>query len=188
MSDVAQALGGASFTGFARVEELAPQGMISFRGDLSDPVVQEALRAATGLEMPAQRGIVQAEERALGWMSPDEAILLMPHAALGGVLVELRAALAGQHHLAVDVSDARVTFRLSGPGAREVLAKLAPVDLSPAAFAEGELRRTRVAQVAAAFWLSGAEEIALICFRSVARYVFDLLAVSAAEGGEVRAF
>jgi sarcosine oxidase subunit gamma len=46
-------------------------------------------------------------------------------------------------------------------------------------------RRTRMAQVPAALWLADPETFQVICFRSHARYVFDLLCVAAQEGSEV---
>jgi len=83
------------------------------------------------------------------------------------------------------VSDARASFRLEGQHAREVLAKLCPVDLALDAFVEGMFRRTRMAQVPAAFWLCEDEAFQIVCFRSQARYVFDLLCVAAQPGSEV---
>jgi sarcosine oxidase, subunit gamma len=63
--------------------------------------------------------------------------------------------------------------------ADEVLMKLAPVDL--AAMVPGELRRTRVAQVAAAFWAADGG-YTVVCFRSVAGYVMGLLTHAAQPG------
>ena len=80
------------------------------------------------------------------------------------------------------MSDARAVFRLDGPGAREVLAKGAPVDLAPAAFGPGDFRRTRLGQVAAAFWMPEPEVFDLMCFRSVAGFVADWLATAARPG------
>ena len=85
----------------------------------------------------------------------------------------------------IDVSDARALFRIDGPGAREVLAKGAPVDLSPAAFGPGDFRRTRLGQVACAFWTPDGTSFELVCFRSVAAYVFGLLENAAKPGSEV---
>ncbi len=73
-------------------------------------------------------------------------------------------------------------FRVEGAKAAQVLAKLAPVDL--AALAPGELRRTRLAQVAGAFWADDAG-YTLVCFRSVAAYVMGLLTHSAMPGSEL---
>ncbi len=189
MSDPASALGGARFDGLAAIEELAPRGMITLRGDLGMTALQGAATAATGAAFPARRAIAWKGDRALGWMSPDEILVMVPYDAAGDAAAAITRKLHETHHLAVDVSDARSVFRLSGGvAAREVLAKLCPVDLSADAFGPGQLRRTRAAQVPVAFWMRDAETFELICFRSVARYVFDLLSVAAAPGGAVGYF
>ena len=73
-------------------------------------------------------------------------------------------------------------FEVEGQKASEVLMKLSPVDHST--LAEGELRRTRLAQVAGAFWRQGSG-YGIVCFRSVAGYVFSLLEHSAQPGSEL---
>ena len=95
----------------------------------------------------------------------------------------LAKGLLGQHHLAAVVSDARAVFRIEGERADQVLRKLAPVDLDM--LAVGEVRRTRAAQVAVAFWRQG-EGFTLVCFRSVAEYVMGILAQSARSGSELK--
>ena len=123
-----------------------------------------------------------AGDRACGWMSPDEYLLVLPYAEVAGAMAALNKGLAGQHFLAADVSDARAVFRVEGAKAAQVLAKLSPVDF--ATLEAGELRRTRAAQVAAAFWADG-DAFTVVCFRSVGKYVFDLLATSAQVGSEL---
>jgi len=175
----------------ARIDACPPAGMITLRGDLASADVAKAVRAATGCDLPLQRRILLEGERGVAWMSPDELLVLVPYADAGATVSKMRAALAGVHHLVVDVSDARAMFSVtgtSGIAAREVLAKLAPVDLSPHAFTPGMIRRTRAAQVPVAFWMTSEDAFRLICFRSVARYMLDLLTTSAAPGGEVGLF
>ncbi|MFC2967814.1 sarcosine oxidase subunit gamma [Acidimangrovimonas pyrenivorans] len=188
MSDPVSALGGASFDGYVTVREVGPQGMITLRGDLGATRLKEAVKAAVGTEVPDTRRIEMVGEKGAGWMSPDELLLWLPYAEVPATLAALTAALKGEHALAIDVSDARAVFRIEGAGAREVLAKLCPVDLSPAVFGPGELRRTRAAQVAAAFWMDAEGGFTLVSFRSVAAYVMGLLTVSATPGGEVGLF
>ena len=94
----------------------------------------------------------------------------------------LTKCFGSNHTLAVNVSDARAVFRISGAHSRDVLAKLAPVDLSPDSFTPGMIRRTRLAQVPAAFWIEDGDSFRLVCFRSVAQYVFDLLKTAAEAG------
>lgn len=188
MSEPISALNGASFEGIATVEELGLQGMITLRGDLGDKALAKAATTASGQDMPKPGRANTDGTNGLCWMSPDELLVLVPYAEVGDRLAEMHKTLGKTHALAVNVSDARAVFRVAGPNARDVLAKLAPVDLSPAAFTPGQFRRTRLAQVAAAFWLDADGAFHIICFRSVADYVFKLLKVAAQPGSEVNAF
>lgn len=114
--------------------------------------------------------------RSLGWMSPDELILMLPAADLADVLDALADALAGLHHLVVDVSDMRAMFQITGPRADQVLMKLTPADV--AGVAVGELRRSRLS-LRRSRVLAGGRRLATVCFRSVAVYMRDLLDTAA---------
>ncbi len=182
MSDPVSALKGAQYQGFATVREIGPLGMITLRAKPGTPGLAEAVQAATGCVLPAQRRIVHAGGRSVGWMSPDEYLLIVPYAEVGATLAAIRTAFGAAHHLAVDVSDARAVFRIEGAAADQVLRKLSPVDFDR--LEAGELRRSRAAQVAAAFWADEAG-FTLVCFRSVAGYVMGLLRHSAMPGSEL---
>jgi sarcosine oxidase subunit gamma len=186
MSEALSALSGLSAKGDVTVADIGPQGMITLRGDLTK--LGDAL-GQVGLTLPEPRQIVHAGDRSAAWMSPDELLLLVPYAQVSEVIAALTAALEGMHFLAANVSDARAMYALSGAPAdvRETLAKLAPVDLAPGSFEPGEIRRTRLAQIPAAFWLTQDGAAQVICFRSVAQYAFDLLK-TAAQGGRVGFF
>jgi sarcosine oxidase subunit gamma len=182
MSDPVSALGAASFDGFAMVREIGPLGMITLRATADLPGLAEVVRAVTGTDLPAPRRIEVAGESAAGWMSPDEYLMILPYDRTESAVALIGEALGGQHHLVAVVSDARAVFRIEGSKADQVLAKLVPVDLP--SLREGELRRTRAAQVAAAFWRQG-DGFTLVCFRSVAPYVMGLLKHSAMPGSEL---
>lgn len=181
MSNVVSALGNASFAGFAKITEVGPLGMISLRAKPDVKGLAEAIKAAVGTGVPGQREIEIAGGKAAGWMSPDEYLLVLPYGETDAALAAIAQAFGGAHHLAVVVSDARAVFRVEGAKADQVLAKLSPVDF--ATLGPKELRRTRAAQVAAAFWKDG-DGYTLVCFRSVASYVMGLLTHSAMPGSE----
>ncbi|MEO0912212.1 MAG: sarcosine oxidase subunit gamma family protein [Pseudomonadota bacterium] len=164
------------------VMRLPARGMITLRGDHAAAEVKAAATGATGLECPGQRQVRLSGETGLAWMSPDEVLVMLPTAEVADAERKMEAALAGAFATVAVVTDARAIFAIEGARAREVLAKLAPVDLSREAFGEGQIRRTRLAQVAAAFWMSGPERFELVCFRSVADYMEELLKLSAAPG------
>ena len=181
------ALAGATATGLVTVSEMGLCGMVTLRADLA--ACAGAVQQVTGAPMPGPRAITAGTRDGQGtqvaWMSPDELLILCDHGSADAIVAALSQALAGQHHLAVVVSDARAMFRLSGPAGalRDTLAKITPADI--AALGVHEMRRTRLQQVAGAIWFEDATEARVICFRSVARYVFDLLAMSARDGGAV---
>ena len=181
MSDPVSALGGVSFEGAVTVREIGPIGMVTLRAK-GLKGLEKAVKAAVGVKLPAQRRIEVSGAQACGWMSPDEYLLVMPYPAVQAALTAIAKALQGEHHLAVDVSDARAVLRIEGAQAANVLRKLCPVDFET--LAQNELRRTRAAQVAVALWRDG-DGFTLVCFRSVAGYVMGLLQHSAQPGGEI---
>lgn len=185
MSEPISALNHASYNGIAKVEETGLQGMITLRGDLSDKVLAKAVKDATGQKVPGQHAALVTGDTGVCWMSPDELLVLVPYAEVEATLASMTNALGGTHALAVNVSDARAVFGVSGSSAREVMGKVAPVDFSGAAFQPGQIRRSRLAQVAGAFWMDDDHTFRVVCFRSTADYVFKLLKAAAQPGSEV---
>lgn len=182
MSEAVTELGGKVAEGWVTVRDAGLRGMITLRGDLQDTTLRKACRDLTGMDVPADRGVVAEGQTGICWMSPDELLILVPYAEVEPALAKLHKALKGGHYLAENASDARTVMFVEGAGAREVIAKLAPVDLHTESFGPGEMRRTRLGQVAAAFWMRDAETFEVICFRSVGDYAFSLLAASAEAG------
>ena len=100
----------------------------------------------------------------------------------------LRAAVGEDGGAAIDVSAQRTTLRLSGPDARDVLAKGCSLDLHPTVFRTGTAAQTMLG-------LSGVVLIALddagcdhriLVRSSFARYLADWLIDAAEEFGVLR--
>jgi sarcosine oxidase subunit gamma len=170
------------FEGIARIERLAPMGMVTLRGDLSAPELSAAIRAELGCDMPDVRRITTGADGQAAWMSPDE-LLLFVESPRAPALADRLDGLKGGFFTAADVSGARVVFSVSGAGARDVLAKACPVDFAD--FPVGSFRRTRAAQVAAAIWRAENGGFMLTCMRSVADYAETLLHTLAHPGAGV---
>lgn len=182
MSNAVSALNGKVAAGDVTVAEMGLQGMISLRGSFDAEDFVATITHLVGVDFPDVRQIVSNGERSVAWMSPDELLILCPYDQAVSLTAQIAEALAEQHFLVANVSDARALFSVAGPFAAEVLAKVAPVDFSASAFAVGEVRRTRLAQVAGAVWKEQDGSLRVVCFRSVAHYTFDLLATSAKAG------
>lgn len=161
-----------------------PSGLITVRVALRAEGTGAAVHQATGLALPGRRQRSAAGDRAALWMAPDELLICVAAEECPAIIEKLEAALAGTPHLVVDMSDAWSVFRLTGNGAREVLAKGAPVDLHGAAFRPGMVRRTHFSRVDAIICQVGEHPDAfdLFCFRSYARYVSECLARFATPG------
>ena len=160
----------------AAVTPVGPLGMIVLRGDLA--TLAPAVEAETGCAAPEQRMLTRSGEAACLWMSPDELLLTCPHGEARGLARRLAERLTGEFATVAEVSDARVAFDMAGPQADAALARLTPANLRE--IAPAEVRRSRLAQVAGAFWREG-DGWRIVCFRSVGTYVETLLRNAAGE-------
>lgn len=167
----------AEMVALARIVPVPDLGMVTIRADLARS--GDAIAEAVGLAVPAVTRIVTDGSRALGWMSPDELLLVLPAAEVAPAIAALEDALTGEHSLVADVSAMRCAFDILGDGADQILAKLSPTDM--ANFPPDGLRRSRAAQVPSAFWqVPGGFRI--VAFRSVAVYLRGILETAAAPG------
>ena len=186
MSNPISALSGATAEGDITMSEAGLIGMVTLKADLSAAATKTAVKAATGLAVPDARAMNGTDtNRAVAWMAPDELLILCDHGEADALVATLIKEMGGAHHLAVNVSDARAMFTLTGEAGlvRDTLAKLTPADMAGLRLAE--MRRTRLAQVAGAIWLPEDGRAHVICFRSVAGYMFDLLSTAAHPGAAV---
>ena len=182
MSNAVSTLQGKVANGEVTVSEGGLRGMITFRGDLANAKLKSVCKSLTGFAVPERGKASSNGDKGVAWMSPDELLILVPHAETKAAIEAIAKAMNGQHYLAENVSDARTHLKVEGRYAREVVAKLAPADLHPDSFHVGDFRRTRLGQIAAAFWMTDHQTFEVICFRSVGGYAFDLLAASAKAG------
>ncbi len=166
-----------------RIADRGPVGQVTLRGDLSSAKLKKAVKAGVGVDVPGALSAAFDGERGAVWMAPDELLLFTGYDQVGALVESLSQALTGEHHMALDVSDARAVIALEGAGMAEVLAKGAPVDMDN--FPVGHARRTHVANVAVGIWRKTEAEWEIVCFRSFARHIFDWLVISSQEGSEI---
>lgn len=148
--------------------------------------------AAAGAALPTQANTVTTgaagnDGRRCLWLGPDE-WLIQHVGGTGPDLAEsLSTALAGLHHSAKDVSDNYATIRLSGPRARDVMAKLTPLDLHTSVFTTGQCAQTVMAKSSVILDVVADDETGLTLDislrRSFAAYVWDRLIDAGLEYG-----
>lgn len=124
------------------------------------------VRAQFKLDLAAPGRWTQADALACVWLGPDR--WQMERAGRHDLLPVL-VTVAGEHGTAIDVSDARAVLRLSGPGSRDILSRLLPLDLHPRAFAPHHAASTVAAHIGVQLrQIDAAPTYDLTCARSYA--------------------
>ena len=145
--------------GTVRAEEIVPAAITSvapFQG--AQAAVSEALAATTGLGLPGTGQVLtQTDGPQITWAGKD--LFFVLGARLGPIA---GAAMTDQ-------SDAWASAALTGPGVRQVLARLVPIDLRDTAFPVGSAARTLVGHMSALVMRIEPERYELMVFRSMAR-------------------
>lgn len=117
-----------------------------------------ALQAAHGLGFPEPGRMTTADRARCVWTAKGQAFLIGP---------EPDASLT-EYGSVTDQSDAWATVLVAGEGVEDVLARLVPIDLRPAAFPEGAAARTLCQHMAVSI-CRRAEGVQIMAFRSMAR-------------------
>lgn len=143
--------------------------------------LQSAVKQAYNIELPAPGTSVEGKNLALVWSGPGQWLAVAERGAGRDLEHELKPILAGLASV-TDQSDARAVIRVSGPRARNVLAKGVPVDLHPRAFRPGAVAITHASHIGVILWqLDAAPTYEFAMFRSYAQSFADWLEHSAAE-------
>lgn len=127
----------------------------------------EPARERLGLAAPGRIG---ASDPCSLWIGPGHWLLAEDETPPPVLIERCAEGLAGIVHLALDESAAWATWRVSGPGARGLLARGTGLDLRPARFAAGACTRTRLAGIAAIVVARGEDRFEVLVERSHAAY------------------
>lgn len=137
-------------------------------------------RALYGFEEPARPAVVHGRGLDLAWAGPEQWLAVSADRAVVGRLAGELEGLAAVS----DQSDARAVLRLSGPKAREALAKGCPIDLHPRVFRAGDTAITAVAHIGVQLWQVDDEPtFDLLVARSMAASFWRWLFASSREFG-----
>ena len=172
-------------SGVAAMRERPFEGKLILRG--APGVVGDAVAGVLGTALPVDvletangtRGVTQ-------WLGPDEWLIVTAPGTEAGLADELAKALTGKHTQVVDVSDYYTTIELSGVRAREMLMKIATVDLHPRVFKTGMGVTTNFGRTTAFARQIRDDAFDLVVRLSMADYLWRLLAEAGREWGMQR--
>jgi sarcosine oxidase subunit gamma len=171
--------------------EMEPPGQINLRGDPSDQRFLRAAGAVLNCRLPVGPNTVQSsDDVTVLWLGPDEWLILTAPGDETDLIARLRTALAELHAAVTDVSGNRARLRLSGPHARDVLAKGCGLDLHPSRFRTGQCAQTILARTGIILHqVDDRPTFDLFPRRSFAEYAWMWLKDAMAEyGGRTTAF
>jgi len=165
------------------------RAMVALRGDPGDKTFVSAVEHALDVAPPTAPNTV-AGPAVLGdgprilWLGPDEWLVVTAASEGPDMPAALRGALGDIHSAVVDVSDGRAVIVLSGPHARDVLAKGCRIDLHASAFAAGQCAQTHLAKAHVLIHQTDdAPAYEIYVHRSFAPYLWTWLEDAASEYG-----
>ena len=160
-------------------------GHLNLRGDPVDGGFTCAAAGVLGFRLPTEPNTTGGKGGLLAlWLGPDEWLVVTPPDAQPSLADSLEAALDGIHSSVADVTGGHTVITLSGPRAREVLAKGCPLDLHPSVFRPGDCAQTLLAKANVTIrCVDDAPSFELIVRRSFADYTALWLHDAALEYG-----
>ena len=164
-----------------RLVELPGRTHINVRLQPDSRSAANAFKRATGLAVPKPGTYSEDEGKYLGWLSPDEFLLVTDESDSASVMLELGSKLAKVHHAVNDVSSGQTIVRVSGENAARVLAKGCTLDLHRDVFLAPMCAQTRIAKTQAFIRAVRLDTFDVIVRRSFADYFWTWLTDAASD-------
>ena len=161
-------------------------GHLNLRGDPENEGFMSAATSVLGFDLPTVPNTVAAEGDLLAlWLGPDEWHIVTPPDAQTSLLDSLEAAFDSIHSAITDITGGQTAITLTGPSARDVLAKGCPLDLHPAVFKPTHCAQTLLAKANVIIRCLDADSpsFELIVRRSFAEYTAGWLQDAGLEYG-----
>ena len=146
--------------------------------DLNTMSLGVALSELVGAAPPAKPRVTSGDNVDLIWAGPRRWLLVSGRRDI----VQIAQRKLGGLAAVTDQTDARAILRLSGPRARDALAKGCLIDLHPRVFAPGDTALTTIAHIGVQLWqVDDVPTFDLTVSRSLAASFWSWLAAAAAE-------
>jgi methylglutamate dehydrogenase subunit D len=145
--------------------------------------LRAAVKASYQVDLPDDSTVAQGPEVSFVGYGPGQWLALSETLAGEALARDLAHRLKGLASIS-DQSGGRTVLRLSGPRARDVLAKGLPIDVHPSAFRPGSAATSTISLMGVQIWqVDDAPSYDIALFRSVSASFWRWLTASAAEFG-----
>lgn len=176
---------GASGVALSHISDIALVQVMARRGRNAD--VAKAAKKLFGAEPPAALKISSGKTVTLVWSGPDQFLAFSQLPKTSPSIDEMEQAFSGSASLS-NQSDGRCLIRISGPNARDALAKMTSLDLHDSVFPVGSAATTSIDHTAVNFWREADDASAnpayvALVFTSFADTLWHLFVESSLEYG-----
>jgi heterotetrameric sarcosine oxidase gamma subunit len=145
--------------------------------------VSRILGEFLGVSPPERpNGVANQGQQRILWLGPDRWLIVRP-AENENLASELVARLPSEAAAVVESGAGRCVFIVSGPRARDVLAKLLPLDLSAAQFPVGSCAQSAMAHIGVLVCVEGEDVFEIFVYRGFGRYFWEILCDASPEFG-----
>ena len=160
------------------------RAIVDLRGNPEDADFLGSAQGALGLDLPLTPNTATTLGKTTAlWLGPDEWWIVTPDPAADHA-ARLRTTLAGVHAAVTEVGESRCCIEVSGPKARDLLAKACPLDLHPRSFQPGTCAQSHLAKAAGLIHQTTDEPAYdLYILRSFAEYLWHWLEDAGREYG-----
>lgn len=165
------------------MKDLGNSDKINLRCQADNAVIAEGLERVVGTGLPTEANhFNNSGLRSVVWCGPDEWLILAEDGTAETIMAALDTPEAG--HVAVtNVSDALGGLSLTGPHARDVLAKHCALDLHASAFTPGMAQQTLLSHAGVNILCRGENDFLIIGRTSFMPYIAELMMDAAIEYG-----
>lgn len=166
------------------IQELAGLGLATVaarKGQVA--ALKAAVAGAYGVELPESARVAQGSNVSFVDYGPGQWLAVSESLANESLARDLAQRLKGLASIS-DQSGGRTVLRISGPRARDVLAKGLPIDLDPRAFPLGSAATSTISLMGVQLWqMDDTRSYDIAVFRSVSHSFWRWVTASAAEYG-----
>jgi sarcosine oxidase subunit gamma len=164
------------------MNEVAPLGYITLRGDAADPAFSAALKEVLGIALPnAPNSLRSFAHGVVLWQAPDEWLLVCARTTPTAYVAELESAFARLHAQVVDNSGGLTTLYLSGANQVELLRHVSVYDFET--LTAGRVVSTVCSKANIIAYRHDSDAIFVVFRRSFADYLWRLLEKAARPYG-----
>jgi sarcosine oxidase subunit gamma len=143
----------------------------------------QAVAAAYGVQLPSSSRVAPGSEVSFIGYGPGQWLAVSESLASEALARDLSEKLQGLASIS-DQSGGRTVLRISGPRARDLLAKGLPIDLDPRVFPLGSAATSAISHMGVQLWqLDDTRSYDIAVFRSLSESFWRWLTASAAEYG-----